>query len=551
LKRSFVRRRCAPVWCRALGWPSFLDQGLGARLTLVFAPAGYGKTTLVRDWVETLRDKGLSAAWVSLDERDNEPTRFWTYVATALEAITPGISDTVVSTLGGLLQVPIESVLTSLINGLASLDSDFVLVLDDLHLVSSQSTLDGLAFLVDNMPPRMHVVAATREWPQIPTSRWRAGGQLVELGAPELRFSADETGHFLAQTLGIAVSSEQARLLDSRAEGWIAALQMAAISTRSDTDFEELAERLKGTHRHVFDYLAEEVFYNQPPEIQDFLARTSHLDLLSGPLCDAILDTRNSQRLLEQLEIANLFLVPLDGDRRWYRYHHLYSEFLREVLYERSGDGLADLHRRASDWYAENGLSDEAIHHAMEAGLHERAAEIIEGIADGVFRTGQLSQLAGWIDALPDEVVDRRPVLLTAQAWAMGMSFRFDEAETLIRKVEEAIRSNDQLRAHPDVPAQLATCRAGVYAFKRDLPGTVEQSTIALDTLPEYNTTLRSTSAVALGTAYWGLGRLGDAADAFQLATRITGRDARDLMTLMALCNLAEVRQEKGRSPRH
>ena len=360
-----------------------LNEGLHRKLTLISAPAGFGKTTLVSEWVAGCE---RPAAWLSLDEGDNDPTRFLAYLVAALQTIAANIGEGVLGALQSPQPPPTESILTTLLNEIATVPDDFVLVLDDYHVIDARTVDDALTFLLDHLPPQMHLVIATREDPHLPLARLRARGQLTELRAADLRFTPAEAAEFLNGVMGLNLSAEDIAALETRTEGWIAGLQLAAISMRGHEDATSFIESFTGSHRFVLDYLVEEVLQQQSESVQAFLLRTSILDRLCGPLCDAVLldPSASGQETLEYLEHANLFLVPLDNERRWYRYHHLFAELLRQRLHQSVASATGD--ERAwpnctyapAQWYEDNGLDMEAIHHALAAEDFERAASLIE-----------------------------------------------------------------------------------------------------------------------------------------------------------------------------
>jgi LuxR family maltose regulon positive regulatory protein len=363
-----------------------LNEGLAAgnKLTLVSAPAGFGKTTLIGEWVAGC---GRPAAWLSLDEADSDLSRFLTYVIAALQTVAPGIGDGVLTMLGSPQPPPLESTLTALLNDLSAIPSDVVLVLDDYHVLDAKPVDDALAFLVEHLPPQVHLVITTREDPALPLARLRARGQMTELRAADLRFTLSEAGGFLNQAMDLDLSTEEVGALEARTEGWIAGLQLAAISLRGRSDAAGFIESFAGSNRFVLDYLLEEVLQRQPDAVRAFLLRTSILERLCGALCDALLldASASSQETLEYLERANLFIVPLDTERRWYRYHHLFAELLRQRLQQSTtssvgddGMGVAQLHSRASRWHEDHCLDMEAFQHAAAANDIERAERLIK-----------------------------------------------------------------------------------------------------------------------------------------------------------------------------
>ena len=344
-----------------------LNEGLNRKLTLISASAGFGKTTLVSEWVASCqqREPRVGVAWLSLDEGDNDPARFLTYLVAALQTIAAPIGEGLL----GVLQSPqpplTEAILTSLLNEITALPNPFVLVLDDYHVIDAKPVDNALNFLLEHLPPQMHLVIATREDPPLPLARLRAQGQLTELRVTDMRFTPAEVAGFLNQVMGLALSAKDIAELETRTEGWVAGLQLAALSMQGQADTASFIKSFTGSHHFVLDYLVEEVLQQQSEHVQAFLLRTSILDRLCGPLCDAVLrdSSITGQATLEYIEHANLFIIPLDNERRWYRYHHLFAELLRQRLHQRIAvstedpkSGVNKLHIRASQWYEENGL---------------------------------------------------------------------------------------------------------------------------------------------------------------------------------------------------
>ncbi len=387
-----------------------LNEGLQGKLTLISAPAGFGKTTLVSEWI-TVCDR--PAAWLSLDEGDNDLPRFLTYFVAALQTLAAHIGEGVLSALQSPQPPPTETLLTALLNEMSTLPDNFILVLDDYHLLDAQPIDNALTFLIEHLPPRMHLVITTRENPNIPLARLRARGHLTELRVSDLRFTPAEAAEFLNQAMGLKLSSEDITALDRRTEGWIAGLQLAAISMQGHQDTTSFIQSFTGSHHFVLDYLLEEVLHQQSESVQTFLLHTSILDRLCGPLCDAVLlkPSASGQTTLEYIERANLFIVPLDSERHWFRYHHLFADLLRQRLLQRiatsTGGEVGDvteLHRRASVWYEDNGLPVDAIRHALAAKDFAHVAGLLElawPTMDGRF---QSALWLSWAKTLPYEL---------------------------------------------------------------------------------------------------------------------------------------------------
>src|SRR5438876_366799 len=446
-----------------------LTQGVMGPRTLVSAPAGFGKTTLLAQW---LAEGGMPVAWLSLEAGDNEPVRFLSYLIAALQTLDPHLGAVALT----LLQMPhpaaAETVLTLLTNDVGSHGregGDFALVLDDYHVIEAKPIDHALAFLLEHLPPHMHLVIATREDPPLPLARLRARGQLTELRATDLRFTPSEAAGFLNQGMGLNLSAEDIARLSTRTEGWIAGLQLAAISLQGHQDSTSFITSFTGSHHFVLDYLVEEVLQQQPVSIQTFLLRTSILDRLCGQLCDAVLLTPSGsgQETLEYIERANLFLVPLDNERRWYRYHHLFADLLRQRLHQRSasspGDEVEDvteLHRRASQWYEDNGLEIEAFHHAANANDVARAERLIEGEGVPLHFRGAGAPVRNWLESLPAAVLNARPSLWVTYASALMTTGQTTAVEQRLQAAETSLQGTEPDDRPQDLVGRIASMRA-------------------------------------------------------------------------------------------
>jgi LuxR family transcriptional regulator, maltose regulon positive regulatory protein len=515
-----------------------LDRG--AALTLVSAPAGFGKTTLLADWLAG----GRRAAWLSLDHRDNDPTVFWTYVVAALSAVAP-LSP---------FRPPVDSALTTLVNDLGAVRDDVVLVLDDYHLVDAREVHDGMAFLLEHLPPRVHLVIAGRADPPLPLARLRGGGELVEVRAADLRFTAGEAAAYLNGAMGLALTARDVTALEGRTEGWIAALQLAALSMQGRTDVTAFIEGFAGDDRYIVDYLTEEVLARQPDEVRDFLLRTSVLDRLSGPLCDAVTGRDGGQARLVELERENLFVVPLDHRRRWYRYHRLFADVVAaHLLDERPGE-VPDLHRRAGAWHERHGEPSEAIRHALAGGDVERAADLVEREIPALSRNRQEAAALGWLAALPDEVVRARPVLTVALAGVLLMSGEVEGVEDRLRDAEDRLAAPPHARVVADaeglrrLPAMIAVYRAAHALACGDLPGTVGHARRALDLSPPDDHLQRAAASGLLGLASWTTGELDAAHDAWAGCTEGLRRAGHLADTFGCAIAMGEIRLAQGRA---
>lgn len=420
-----------------------LDETLqpGGRLALVCAPAGYGKTTLLSGWLATL-GSSVRIAWLSLEPADNDPGRFFAYLAAALDKHTPGAA----ALMEGLLSAPRmpapADLAAALINPLAEVDGTLILVLDDLQAISDPGLHAALASLVDHLPPQVRLALSTRSNPPLPLHRLRARGQLVELRLNDLRFELEETRQFLQRAGEHGLDGRQIDLLEERTEGWAAGLRMALLSMRGRPDLDAFLQSLSGSQHYILDYLTGEALNNQNPELHDFLLQTALLERLCAPLCDALTLRQDGQAALEALERANCFLIPLDEERKWYRYHHLFADLLRVRLRQRDAiePGLIQaLHRRAAGWLERNEYNEEAISHAILAADYEQAAQIVERSTLDLLAHGRLHQLLHWVRLLPEQLADQRPLLALAQAWALAFAARLPEAALLLDRVEAAL----------------------------------------------------------------------------------------------------------------
>ena len=497
-----------------------LDQGLARELVLVCASAGFGKTALVANWVGR---GSRPVAWLSLDAGDNDPARFWRHVVAALDRAHPGIAQRVGPLLGPPAPRSFEGLVTALINELAAQPSEEVilLVLDDYHLIDAQPVHTPLEFLLRHLPRGLRVVLASRSDPPLPLARLRAAGQLVELRADDLRFTAEETAALLHEALGPGLPGPAAAALTVRTEGWAAGLQLAALSMRENTDVAGFVAAFSGSHRYVLDYLAEEVLERQSEQLRTFLLETSVLERLSGALCDAITGRTDSQVMLEQVERANLFLVPLDEVRGWWRYHHLFADLLRARLRQEQPGQLVQLHRNAAAWYQEHGLADDAVRHAVAAGEMDWAARLIERHFDELFYLrGEGATIQRWLTSLPAGLARSRSRLCLAEALLALASGRveavgapLDAAERALTKVADEPFESTVGRGSwlLNVAATVTTQRAYLSALRGDAAGTASFASRALAEIGEDDWMLKSVAQWNLGLAEWLRGRLAEA----------------------------------------
>jgi LuxR family maltose regulon positive regulatory protein len=576
---------------------------LGRKLTLISAAAGFGKTTLLTDWIHHRRgavsppsEDGvtgtggetppLRVAWVSLDEGDNDPTRFLAYVVAALQSFDPHIGE------GGLIALrspqppPLETVLTSLINELAALPADggdegppgkrkgcpYVVVLDDYHVIEVQPIHAALTFLLDHLPPQLHLAMATRADPPLPLARLRVRGELTELRAADLRFTSEEAAAFLNEVMGLPLSPQEIAALEGRTEGWIAGLQVAALSMQGREDTASFVKSFTGSHRYILDYLVEEVVERQPERVQSFLLQTAVLDRLTAPLCDAVWDEFvnlmrdrpreaarepepgpvvgapfDSQSMLETLEQANLFLVPLDDERRWYRYHRLFGDILSARLGQQVGrEGVAALHRRAAGWYEEQGALEEAIKHGLAGNDAAHVARLLEQHGTAMLMRGTLAPLHRWLALLGEGVVRDSPYLCVLHAWVLLLTGDWAEIETRLQRAEELWSSAPAAGPVSDLPGHVAAIRSYMAGQRVDLPATIELANQALDLLDPQNLGIRAVVTFVLGGAYLTRGEVAAAAEAMAQAGDLGQRGGNPHLAVPALNALASIRMQQG-----
>jgi len=526
-----------------------LNEGLRCKLILISAPAGFGKSTLLSEWIEGLKQP---VAWLSLDEGDNDPVRFLAYLIAALQTITPNIGEGVLGLLHSPQPPPTEAVLTALLNEITIIPDHFVLVFDDYHAIDAKVVDQALAFLLAHLPPHMHLVIATREDPHLPLARLRARDQLAELRATHLRFTLSETTAFLNQVMGLTLSAEDSAALERRTEGWIAGLQLAAISLQGHEDASSFISSFTGSHHFVLDYLMEEVLGQQPEYVQTFLLHTAILDRMSGPLCDAMMldSTSSGQATLEYLERANLFLIPLDNERRWYRYHHLFADLLRLRLHQSISSSPTDaqsrvneLHIRASAWYEDQGFTMEAFHHAAAAYDVERAERLIEEKEIPRHFRGAVTTLLDWLKSLPTSVLNARPWLWVKYASLLVVNGQTTDVEEKLQAAEAALQGSEANDTTRDLLGQIAAIRATLALTRYQLETVLVQSRRALEYLPLSNMLERATAHWTLAAAYQFQGDRARARQALSEAISLSQASGNIFTTILAITGLGQVQE--------
>ncbi len=489
-----------------------LDAGAAARLSLVSAPPGFGKTTLLAEWARGARAAGRGVAWLSLDAGDNEPASFWAYLTAALEPLVPNLrtarEDLAVA---GLAATP--PAITALLNELADAPQEVWLVLDDYHLIDNPEVQDGVRFVVENMPPAVHVLISTRFDPNLPLPRWRVRGDLVEIRAADLRFTASESAEYLRSVTGLDLAVADLERLGERTEGWIAALQLAGLSLQGRDDPSAFIRRFAGDDRYIVDYLMDEVLAHQPDHVREFLITTSVLERFTGDLCDAVTDAGEGVAMLAALERANLFVVPLDDQLLWFRYHHLFADVLRARLLAERPAEVPTLHQRAGRWYEAQGFVDDAIRHAFAGRDFENAARLVEAALPAARRDRRDAAMIGWLYALPEELIATSPVLTVFAGWACliagdleALEARLDQAERLLDAVPAGSQpwlQTDEVRT---LPATIGMYRAALAQARGDLPGVAFHARRVLQVAGEKDHFWRGAAYGFLALAAWSDG---------------------------------------------
>jgi LuxR family transcriptional regulator, maltose regulon positive regulatory protein len=534
---------------------SQLEEGvrLGRRLSLVSAPAGFGKTCLVTEW---LAATDHAYAWVSLDEGDNDPVRFFRYLLAALQKVYPGVGESAASLLGGPQQPALESLIAVLVNDLAAAGQPVVLVLDDYHLIRNTNTHQAMQLLIERIPSGMHIVLVTREDPPLGLARLRVRGQMTEIRVADLRFTLEESGQFLETSLGASLPAGSVASLEERTEGWIAGLQLASLSLQGRQDVDEFITAFNGSHHYIIDYLADEVLRRQPPEIREFLGQTAILERMCAEPCDAVIykggatpvndpdgsssPFSNSASMLSYLEKSNLFLIPLDETRTWFRYHHLFADTLRT---ESRGNPIKERHARAAHWYELHGYPADAIHHFRAAEDLTSAMRVVEEAASDLVRLGELSTLLAWIDLLPEEWVRSNPVLATYKGMILLIGEHVTEAHSFAASAQDSISD--------EAPAILRGRLAGLQAFLATAQGdnarTLDLCQQAADLLGEEDDTLLGFILAKLGQSQQQAGDIPAALATFRRALEVVRRIGRGMATAVVYSNLALITQILGR----
>jgi LuxR family maltose regulon positive regulatory protein len=542
-----------------------LDECLrsGCRLALVCAPAGFGKTTLVGAWITNLKSStqppSPRAAWLSLDERDNDPVLFWSYIIAALQTQQEGLGKQSLSLLQTAHSPDLEGNLAALVNDLAGIPEAFILVLDDYHIIRNLAIHRSLSFFIEHAPAQFHLILASRTDPPLPLALMRGRGQLLDIRLNDLRFSNEDANAFLNLGMGLNLEDRAVHALNGKAEGWAAGLQMAALSlqeaavSQDRQRVEDFIASFSGSNRYILDYLIEEILNQQPAEIQNFLLKTSILDRLCGPLCDALLAAEGgvspaSQKVLEDLESRNLFILPLDEQRYWYRYHKLFTDLLRKRLGQMDPGIIPDLHQRAIRWYEENDLIPKAVEHAFRARDYAKAASLVSQISEELWGRGEHATLLEWIAALPEAEKRQYPHLWVWQVSMLITAGKMQEAERCIPEIESYLRSFTGTEPeHASVMGRVFSLRTYIASFYGDVPNLLRYAHLALENLPSVEDAGgRCGISLVLSNAYLNSGDLQAAGQALSEAIGAGKIAQRPYMVLTAQSNLATVLYAQG-----
>lgn len=500
---------------------NLITANLDNRLTLISAPVGFGKSTLISSWAAHSK---TNLVWLSLDESDNDPARFMTYFTEAVRLSKNSSNDTgkgAISLLTTSQKPHLNDIATLLVNDIAMLENRIILVLDDYHLIDSKTIDNTLFFLLEHQPQNLHLIICTRDDPQIPLAELRAKGQLAEIRASDLRFTLEEVTEFLNQSMGLDLSPRDIKTLESRTEGWIAGLQLAAISLKGVENPDKVIEDFSGKHRFVLDYLIEEVLEKQPADVQDFLLTTSIIDRLSASICNHLTKRNDSQEILESFDRANLFIVHLDNERKWYRYHHLFKELLLQRLQQLHPENISKLYKEASNWCSKNGSKDETIDYALRGKNNQLAAELLEKEGRLIWQSGEDSKIRKWIRALPIDIINAKPQLSIFHAWNLFTGGRSAEAFDFIQKamfrfgIEEGKPDQESLKKIqlPKDEEKLfigsaETMRAFMAFYSSEESAAIKYAKRALKFLPKDDKSWRSTAIITLGDAFFIQGDL-------------------------------------------
>ena len=521
-----------------------LNEGLelNRQLTLVSAPAGFGKTTCICEWVDTLNS--WPVIWLSLDASDDDPGRFFTYFIAALQKLDAKLGQEIEGVLRSGQLPPAEIISTTLINDILELGNRFLLVLDDFHTIQDRFILQVLENLVTNQPQALHLVLVTREDPPLPLAQLRAHNRLTEIRARDLRFTRQDVDCFLNETMSLSLSEADVAILEDKTEGWIVGLQLAGLSVREQDDPSKFIASLSGSHRFILSYLTEQVLNQQPEDVQQFLLQTSILDRLNGELCDALTGRRDSHAVLEQLLNANLFLISLDDVGQWYRYHHLFADLLRNLQSALQKDKIAELHQRASDWYAQADMAGEAIEHALAAEDYGRAVDLLEGHALGMIMRGYAKTVSNWAHALPDEWASQSPKTNLAFAWMYVLRGAYAQAPQYLEKLRSTLA--DFQKKDVSIQAEWLVLQSLMLYMQGDMRECMNLASRALETAPEQDRRVRGLAHYVQASVYQFREDYSQAIETYQMSIQL-GREAENLVAeMLSTVGLAGMVSEHG-----
>jgi LuxR family maltose regulon positive regulatory protein len=520
-----------------LNFDLWTEEGFARKLTLISAPAGYGKTTAAVEWLSEYPGRKL---WLSLDEDDNDPARFIAYLVAAFQEVDANIGSRTMQMAQSPEPPAVETLITALINDIAGIQSSLILALDDYHFIQTPKIHEMVGYFLEHQPNHLHQVVLTREDPLLPVSRLLSRGQALEIRQEDLRFTSAESSEFLGQTMGVKLPRNEMEALQRRTEGWVAGLQFAALSLQGHPDQDKYVQQFTGSNRYILDYLFEEVFNRQPAAVQEFLVRTSILNQLTAELCDAVVEREESQEVLMTIERGNLFIVPLDLSREWYRYHRLFRDLLRHQLQIHEQSLEASLHLRASEWYEAHGMQAEAVQHALLAKEWIRAGELVLGVSNRMIKQGEIVTLLGWFKQFPEQVMRRNPQLSLEFAWALILTGQNEAAEAMLAHVESITREM------PEHRGTLVSAQAFVARTKGDIPATIELSEKALTLIPQDDRSTRGILAINLGITYWHVGQMEQAEKSLQEAQTLSQESGNIYALLSAMVFLGRVQAVRG-----
>jgi len=516
----------------------------GNKLTLVAAPAGFGKTTAVSTWVH---QNNRRVAWLSLDESEDELSLFWIYLLASIRTVLPDFAETLFVALTGTPPIPVKGLLPALINELAELYEPLILVLDDYHVIANQEINDSVSFLLEHQPQQFHIVIATRADPQIPVSRLRAQRSLTELRAADLRFTSDEARSLLNDMMELDLTNEDVKLLETRTEGWGVGLLLAAQSMQGRTDKSEFISAFSGSQHYILEYLIEEVLNRQSDKSRKFLLQTAVLDRFCGSLCEAVTGEKNSEETIQELCKNNLFIIPLDQGHIWYRYHHLFADLLVNFLHkEFSQVEVLQLHRRTSQWYRDTEDFEKTIKYALSGQDYESAADLIEQIVDQVIARGQVKTLLGWLGAIPEETINARPRLLMHQGWVVFLSGRVTLASQILQQAKLALNAIPEGKERNFLHGRLSAMLSTITALTRDIRAAMAEAQEAITYLPDDEYIYQARATRVLGVCHMFQGELGKALESLQKAKSMALKGQNKFLASENLSQMGTVRKHQG-----